>query len=41
MLESVHREYWIRSKNYLAIKLKDKVELVNIQDTYYGKFQWI
>ena len=36
MLESVHRregcrEYWIRSKNPLAIKLKDKIELVNMR----------
>ena len=35
VLESVHRregcrEYWTRSKNHLAIKLKDKIELVNI-----------
>ena len=25
----------------LAIKLKDKIELVNIWDTYYRKIQWI
>ena len=26
------RVYWTRSKNHLAIKLKDKIELVNICD---------